>query len=132
MQCREYATNIVFKKQQDLKPLYGHLIEKAIHSVNPENIITFFEKKMHWKYEGEIGNNYHVSLESSRIKHSMGKSSIKMYDKFAHIFRIETTLNDVTFFKHYREVIHCDGSSTQKEVSMKKNIYSLRPLRKIV
>jgi hypothetical protein len=43
-----------------------------------------------------------------------------MYDKFAHILRIETTVNDITFFKHYREVIHRDGSSTQKEASMKK------------
>ena len=55
-----------------------------------------------------------------------------MYDKFAHILRIETTVNDVTFFKHYREVIHRDGSSTQKEAYMKKNIYSLKPLREIV
>ena len=82
--------------------------------------------------EGEIGNNYHVRIEGSRIKHSMGKASIKMYDKFGHILRIETTVNDVTFFKHYREVIHHDGSSTQKEASMKKNIYSLKPLREIV
>lgn len=131
MQC-EYATDIVFKKQEDLKPLYEQLIAKAIHSVKPENIITFFGKKMNGNYEGEIGNNYHVRIEGSRIKHSMGKSSIKMYDKFAHILRIETTVNDVTFFKHYREVIHRDGSSTQKEASMKKNIYSLKPLRQIV
>ncbi len=131
MQC-EYATDIVFTKQEDLKPLYEQLIEKAIHSVKPENIITFFAKKMHGKYEGEIGNNYHVRLEGSRIRHSMGKASIKMYDKFAHILRIETTVNDVTFFKHYREVIHRDGSSTQKEAAMKKNIYSFKPLVKIV
>ncbi len=131
MQC-EYSTDIVFTKQEDLKPLYEQMITQAIHSVKPENIITFFGKKMHGKYEGEIGNNYHVRIEGSRIKHSMGKASIKMYDKFAHILRIETTVNDVTFFKHYREVIHRDGSSTQKEASMKKNIYSLKPLREIV
>ena len=131
MQC-EYSTDIVFTKQEDLKPLYEQLIAKAIHSVKPENIITFFGKKMHGKYEGEIGNNYHVRIEGSRIKHSMGKASIKMYDKFGHILRIETTVNDVTFFKHYREVIHHDGSSTQKEASMKKSIYSLTPLREIV
>ena len=131
MQC-EYSTDIVFTKQEDLKPLYEQLIAKAIHSVKPENIITFFGKKMHGKYEGEIGNNYHVRIEGSRIKHSMGKASIKMYDKFGHILRIETTVNDVTFFKHYRAVIHHDGSSTQKEASMKKNIYSLTPLREIV
>jgi len=131
MQC-EYSTDIVFNKQDDLKPLYEQLIEKAIHSVKPENIISFLGKKMHGKYEGEIGNNYHVRIEGSRIKHTMGTASIKMYDKFAQILRIETTVNDVTFFKHYREVIHRDGTSTQKEASMKKNIYSLKPLREIL
>lgn len=131
MQC-EYSTDIVFNKQDDLKPLYEQLIAKAIHSVKPENIISFFGKKMNGNYEGEIGNNYHVRIEGCRIKHSMGKASIKMYDKFAQILRIETTVNDVTFFKHYREVIHRDGSSSQKEAAMKKNIYSLKPLREIV
>jgi hypothetical protein len=131
MQC-EYSTDIVFYKQGDLKILYEQLIEKAIHSVKPENIISFLGKKMHGKYEGEIGNNYHVRIEGSRIKHTMGTSSIKMYDKFAQILRIETTVNDVTFFKHYREVIHRNGTSTQKDASMKKNIYSLKPLREIV
>jgi hypothetical protein len=77
MQC-EYSTDIVFTKQGDLKPLYEQLIAKAIDSVKPENIITFFGKKMHGKYEGEIGNNYHLRIEGSRIKHSMGKASIKM------------------------------------------------------
>jgi hypothetical protein len=131
MQC-EYATDIVFKKQEDLKPLYEQLIAKAIHSVKPENIVTFLGKKMHQNYEGEIGNNYHVRIEGSRIKHNMGNTSIKMYDKFAQIIRIETTVNDVTFFKHYREVIQRDGTSIQKEAYMKKNIYSLKPLREIL
>jgi hypothetical protein len=131
MQC-EYSTDIVFNKQEDLKVLYGQLIEKAIHSVKPENIVSFFGKKLDPKYQGEIGNNYHVRIEGSRIKHSMDKASIKMYDKFGHILRIETTVNNVNFFKHYREVIHRDGSSTQKEAAMKKNIYSLKPLREIV
>ncbi len=76
MQC-EYSTDIGFKMQEDLKPLYEQLIAKAIHSVKPENIITFFGKKMHGKYEGGVGNNYHVRIEGSRIKHGMGKESIK-------------------------------------------------------
>ena len=55
----------------------------------------------------------------------MGKSSIKMYDKFSKILRIETTTNDVSFFKHYREVEHRDGTKSMKYTSLKKNIYSL-------
>jgi len=131
----EYSTDIVFKKQTDLQLLYGQLIEKAIHTVKPENIITFFGKKNPQQHSSEIGNNYNIRLEGSRIKHSMGKSSIKMYDmydKFGHILRIETTVNDVTFFHHYREVRHKDGTASQKMAHMKKNIYSLKPLLEIL
>ena len=115
-----------------MKPIYEELIACAIHTVKPENIVSFLGKKLDPRCEGEIGNNYHVRIEGSRIKHSMGEVSIKMYDKFSQILRIETTVNDVSFFKHYREVIHRDGSITQKDAAMKKNIYSLKPLREIV
>ena len=40
----------------------------------------------------------------------MGMVSIKMYDKFGHILRIETTVKDVTQFRHYRGVEQRDGS----------------------
>jgi hypothetical protein len=35
MQC-EYATDIVFKKQEELKPIYDQLISNAIHTVKPK------------------------------------------------------------------------------------------------
>ena len=38
------------------------------------------------------------------MKHRFGKSSIKMYDKCGIVLRIETTTNDVSFFKHHRKV----------------------------
>jgi hypothetical protein len=28
----------------------------------------------------------------------MGVASVKVYDKFSHVLRIETTINDVSFF----------------------------------
>jgi hypothetical protein len=37
-------------------------------------------------------------------KFRMGSTSIKMYDKHGIILRIETTTNDISFFKHYRKI----------------------------
>lgn len=125
----EYATDIVFKRQSDLQQIYSGLIETAIHTVKPDNIATFLGRKLHGNYQDEMGNRYNVRLEGSRIKHQMGKNAIKMYDKYGQILRIETTTNDVSFFKHYRSVEHRDGTSTRKMADMKKNIYSLIPLR---
>lgn len=125
----EYATDIVFHKQADLQAIYDELIRTAIHTVKPDNIATFLGRKMHGNYEGEMGNNYQVRIEGTRIKHSMGKASIKMYDKYQIILRIETTVNDVSFFKHYRTVEQRDGNNVTKMATMKKNIYSLAPLQ---
>lgn len=129
---QEYATDIVFKKQEYLKPLYEDLIATAIHTVKPANIATFLSQKLNGNYEGEMGNNYNIRLEGSRIKHGMGQVSIKMYDKFNKILRIETTVNDVSFFKHYRTVEHRDGTTSQKQAAVKKNIFSLTALAEIM
>jgi len=121
----EYATDIVFKTQEGLQTIYSELVSTAIHTVKPENIATFLGHKLDPRYQGEMGNNYNVRIEGSRIKHTMGSISIKMYDKFSKILRIETTSNDISFFKHFREVVHRDGTTSHEMAPLKKNIYSL-------
>lgn len=121
----EYATDIVFKNQESLQQIYNELVATAIHTVKPGNIATFLGQKLDPRYQGEIGNNYNMRIEGSRLKHTMGSVSIKMYDKFSKVLRIETTTNDIRFFKHYREVVHRDGTTSYKTASLKKNIYSL-------
>jgi predicted transcriptional regulator len=121
----EYATDIVFSSQKDLQPAYQEIISTALHTVKPDNVATFPGQKLDPRYQGEIGNNYHVRIEGTRIKHTMGAVSIKMYDKFSKILRIETTCNDIRFFKHFREVVHRDGTTSNEMAHLKKNIYSL-------
>ncbi len=62
----------------------------------------------------------------------MGPASLKLYDKFALIARIECTVNDVTFFRHHRRVEHRDGTSQFKLAPLRKSIYSLPALRKLM
>ena len=121
----EYATDIIFKRQADLRTLYEPLVRTAIHSVKPENIASFLGRKLHGNYQGDMGNNFDTRILGTRIKHRMGALAIKMYDKFGIILRIETTVNDVSQFKHYREVEPRSGPPTEKIAPMKKNIYSL-------
>jgi hypothetical protein len=128
----EYSTDIVFKKQADLAAIYDQLTRTAIHAIKADNIATFLGRKLHGNYQDEMGNRYNVRIEGTRIKHSMGPVSIKMYDKFSLILRIETTVNDVSFFKHYREVEHRDGSKETKWAPMQKTIYSMPALRELL
>jgi len=124
----EYATDIVFRRQQDLAPIYEELVRTAIHSVKPDNVATFLGRKLTEAFNDELGNDFHTRIQGTRIKHFMGKSAIKMYDKHGLILRIETTTNDVTFFKHYRKVVHRDGTESLKFAPVKKSIYSLPAL----
>ena len=62
------------------------------------------------------------------IKHHMGDVSIKMYDKFGCVLRIESTCNDISTFRVKRDVQHRDGTSSVKKASLKKSIYSLYQL----
>ena len=55
-----------------------------------------------------------------------------MYDKFGRVLRLETTTNDVSFFKHHRKVEHQDGHPTRELAALKKTIYSLIDLREIL
>jgi len=128
----EYATDIVFRRQPDLQAIYGNLIRTAIHTVKPDDIATFLGKKLNGNYQDEMGNRYNVRIEGTRVRHSMGMASIKMYDKFGHILRIQTTTKDISFFKHYRQVEQRNGESVMKFAPMKKTIYSLAPLRELL
>jgi hypothetical protein len=128
----EYATDIVFNRQQDLKAIYEHLVRTAIHTVKPENVASFLGRKLHGNYQDHVGNNFNTRIEGTRIRHSMGPVAIKMYDKFALALRIESTVNDVSFFKHYRTVEQRGGTVQQKWATMKKGIYSLPALSQLL
>jgi len=128
----EFATDVVFSRQADLQAIYDRLTRAAIHTVKPDNITTFLGRKLNGNYQDEMGNRFNTRIQGTRIKHTMGPVSIKMYDKFRLILRIETTVADVSFFKHYREVEHKDGTRSMAWAEMKKSIYSLAPLRELL
>jgi hypothetical protein len=128
----EYATDIVFRRQCDLAPLYQAIIRTAIHTVKADNVATFLGRKLHGNYKDEVGNDFNTRIEGTRIRHHMGPASIKMYDKSGLVLRIETTANNVSFFKHHRKVEQRDGTNVYKVAPLKKSIYSLHDLRKLL
>jgi hypothetical protein len=128
----EYATDLVFQQPADLQAFYPHLLETLTHTVKPADIATFLGKKLHGNYQGEMDNRFNVRLLGTRLKHQMGPVSIKLYDKFQLILRIETTVNDVSFFPQYRAVHHRNGESTTKWTKMPKTIDSLSPWQELL
>jgi len=128
----EYAVDLVFRSAQTLKPLYEQLSRQAVLSVKAEQVASFLGKKITPQLAQEIGSRFETRIEGTCIKHRLGKAKVKMYDKFNLVLRIETTVNDVSFFKHHRKVEHRQGPSTRELASVKKSIYSLIDLREIL
>jgi hypothetical protein len=128
----EYATDVIFRRQADFQPLYDAIVHTAIHAVKAEHVATFLGRKLQANYQGEVGNTFNTRIQGTRIRHHMGAASIKLYDKSAIMARIECTTNDPSFFKLHRTVEHRDGSTEWKLAPLRKNIYSLRALRKLM
>lgn len=128
----EYATDLVFRSATTLGPLYEQLTRESVLSVKAEQIATFLGRQITPQLAQEIGSQFSTRIEGACIKHRFGNSSIKMYDKFGTVLRIETTTNDVSSFKHYRKVEHRQGPATRGLAPVKKTIYSLIDLREIL
>jgi len=128
----EYATDLIFHRQNDLRPLYDTLVRTAIHAVKPADVATFLGRKLTGNYTDELGNDFHTRVEGACLKHHMGPVALKLYDKQALVLRIETTVNDVSFFRHHRRVEHRDGTTEMKLAPMRRTLYSLAPLREVL
>jgi hypothetical protein len=152
----EYATDLVFRSAATLGPLHEQLVRESVLSVKAEQIATFLGRRITPLLTQEVGSQFSTRIESlppafargrlrtrsggTCIKHRFGKCSIKMpapanrpgYDKCGIVLRIETTTNDVSFFKHHRTVEHRQGPPTQELAPVKKSIYSLIDLRAIL
>jgi hypothetical protein len=128
----EYSTDLVFNSEQVMKALYEELSRQAILSVKAEQVASFLGKKITPQLAQEIGSRFATRIEGTCIKHRLGKASVKMYDKFGRVLRLETTTNDVSFFKHHRKVEHRNGTIERAIAPIKKTIYSLIDLREVL
>ena len=128
----EYSTDLMFKSAEILTPLYDCLSRQSVLAADAPKVASFLGKKITPALAQEIGSRLSTRIEGRCIKHSMGAASVKVYDKFSRVLRIETTVNDVSFFKHHRKVEHRDGHSTRELAGLKKSIYSLIDLAGIL
>jgi len=128
----EYATDLIFRSEAALKPLYEQLSRQAVLAVKAEQVASFLGKKITPQLAQELGSRFATRIEGTCIKHRLGKTGVKIYDKFGRVLRLETTTNDVSFFKHHRKVEHKDGHTTREIAALKKTIYSLIDLRQIL
>jgi hypothetical protein len=128
----EYSTDPMFRSERIVVPLYDALSRQAVLAANAERVSGFLGKKVTPQLAQEIGSRLSARIEGRCIKHLMGAAGVKGYDKFSRVLRVEMTVHDVSFFKHYRKVEHQNRHATREWAPLKKTIYSLTDLRDIL
>lgn len=112
VQESEWAIDLRFPRQEDLRRLYPLLLQHGITTFASPDVLRFLGKRVPMDgqipagYEGEFFADVKQRVEGTRIKHYIDGNSVKLYDKaftsVGSILRAETTLNRVDAFKVYR------------------------------
>jgi hypothetical protein len=135
----EWSTDILFKNDRVLPELFQQIVRTAVIEVGCGDIYRFVGKKWRGLRSQEISSRLQTLVQGTRLKHTLGKTSLKVYDKAGSVLRIECTTRDVTTFTHYRKVkprqsqlpdlgpaaAGSSGASAKKWAPMRKTFYSL-------
>jgi hypothetical protein len=108
----EWAMDIVFRDPQQLRHLYPQLIHLGMVSFSSPDVMRFMDKKVSRKGDAvsrlahEVVSDLKVRSEGVRIKHRLGKNSLKLYDKAytpnGAVLRPEVTINAPEQFRVFR------------------------------
>jgi hypothetical protein len=91
----EWATDIAFRRQEELEPWFKRWLRQAMLSYDHHDILGFFGRapSLYRKGRHRIETSVLANFEGKRIKHWVGGNSLKLYHE-ANVLRPETTIND--------------------------------------
>jgi hypothetical protein len=91
----EWATDIAFRRQEELEPWFERWLRQAMLSYDHNDILGFFghAPSLYRKGRHRIETSVLANYDGRRIKHWVDHNSLKLYHE-ANVLRIETTIND--------------------------------------
>jgi hypothetical protein len=100
----EWATDVMFRSGEDLSALYPRLVRHAMMSFGSGEVLRFLGKRpcVEQFHKAEILSHLGVRSEGVRVKHTLDRNSVKMYDKQQSVLRVETTINNTRQMKVFR------------------------------
>jgi len=114
----EWATDVLFKRAADLAQIYPQLIGHGVSVFDSPTVLRFLGRRVTAQGQvprhltkAEVSTDMKRRTEGVRIKHSVNRNSVKMYDKRGSILRVETTINNTREFKVFR---HPDDDQNRK------------------
>jgi hypothetical protein len=115
----------MFRSSEIVVPPYDALSRQAVLAADAPRVAGFLGKRLAPQLALEIGSRLCTRIEGRAIKHDMGAAGVKVYDEFARVLRVETTVGDVSFFKHHRRLEHKGAAATRELALLMKSIHSL-------
>lgn len=110
----EWATDIVFRRREDLQRLYPLWLQHALTSFGSPEVLRFLGKKLTQsghvpgRVAAQITTDYRRRQEGVRIKHRYNRNSVKLYDKaytpWGSVLRTEMTMDNPEDFQVYRRL----------------------------
>lgn len=100
----EWATDVMFRSPEALQRVYPRLLRHAVTTFGGNDVLRFLGRRpsvTHF-HAAELVTHFGIREEGVRIKHSLDRNSVKMYDKQASVLRVETTVNNARQMKSYR------------------------------
>jgi hypothetical protein len=108
----EWALDVVFRDPERLRRLYPQLIHLSMVGLSSPDVMRFMDKKVSRKGNTcgprmhEVISDLKLRREGVRVKHRLGKNSIKLYDKayseVGGVLRSEMTMNAPQQFRVFR------------------------------
>lgn len=120
----EWASDVMFRSPSALAAIYPALARGAITALGSTNVLRFLGRKWVGNLQ-DVTSDYRRRPEGLRVKHAVGKNSVKMYDKQGSILRVETTINNPRDMKVYRSG-EGDSGGRRSWRRMRKGVVDLR------
>lgn len=104
----EYATDLMFKSPAALARIYPSLIRHGLQHFGTPEVLRFLDRvipahgRVHRLYKGEVETHIKHRPECVRLKHYVQGNSVKLYDKYGQVMRVETTMNNPEAFRVFR------------------------------
>lgn len=116
----EWASDLLFRDQSELEKVMTAVVRHAFIGGHPERLLRYFGQPV--KKNGEPRVDFGGSLSTRitrlddgyRIRHWLGKNSVKAYNQL-NVLRVESTINDPTSFRVHRRK-QCAPKEAPKEI----------------
>jgi hypothetical protein len=120
----EYSTDIMFSDPVRFMSLYDRLLRHATITFGADDVMHFLGRKLSGNFKGDVLGRFVRRWPGARIKHSMKRNWIKMYNKEGRVLRIETVINQPREFKIRRKGIR-NGNEVTGWFPMAKRVANM-------